>query len=102
MSSKSKQAIWNREQVKCLIEAVEARECLWNVKSPFYHNQTKRRAAISEISSELHMPDEDIKKKIHTLRAQYSKERSKMKSSKSGLLSQKVHTRYLELWVVYC
>ncbi|XP_030765782.1 longitudinals lacking protein, isoforms F/I/K/T-like [Sitophilus oryzae] len=26
MSSKSKQAIWNRKQVKCLIEAVEARE----------------------------------------------------------------------------
>lgn len=36
------------------------------------------------MSSELSMPDEVIKKKIHTLRAQYSKERSKIKNSKSG------------------
>ncbi|KAF5271419.1 hypothetical protein FQR65_LT17620 [Abscondita terminalis] len=82
---------WARQQVIKLLELVEENECLWNVESTDYHNQNKRRTAIAKIATIVEMPHEEVKKKLHTLRAQYSKERSKMKQNKSGAGANEIY-----------
>lgn len=82
---------WKREEIILLIEMVEERACLWDVSHSDYHNQIHRRNGLQEIASKLNIPVDEIKKKIHTLRAQLSKERLKMKTIKSGSGSSEIY-----------
>ena len=61
------------------------------MKSSDYHNSQKRKGAIDRIAESVNKSAEEVKKKIHTLRAQYSKEKTKMKTAKSGSGSQEMY-----------
>ncbi|KAK7867640.1 hypothetical protein R5R35_001294 [Gryllus longicercus] len=71
--------MWSSDKIKLLIELVKTRECLWHVKSCEYRNHARRRLAYEEIAAILDIPTEEIKRKLHTLRAQYSKETGKIR-----------------------
>lgn len=95
MASKSKPR-WDRDMIKKLIKSVQAREALWNVGATDYSIACKRRAALAEISQILQMPVEEIKRKIHTLRTQYHKERTKMEKTFRTVLGKP--QRYSSKW----
>lgn len=71
---------------------------MWNVESPDYHNKSKRHTAIERIAALIGICGNEVRKKLHTLRAQYSKERTKMKKSKSGA---GLHEAYQTKWEYY-
>jgi hypothetical protein len=45
----------DRERVKLLIDLYHGKECLWNIKSKEYKNQTKKKAAKTEIATHFGM-----------------------------------------------
>ncbi|XP_064082554.1 uncharacterized protein LOC135198673 isoform X1 [Macrobrachium nipponense] len=81
---------WKREEVRCLINAYRHQPCLWNVKLQEYKSRYARDAAMRKLVEVMlvineEITEEDIKKKIHTLRGQYKREqKTKRESTKSG------------------
>jgi len=49
----SKKLVWTNEIIEELIELVESREVIWNIKSKLYHDKDKRRDAVNEICDQL-------------------------------------------------
>jgi len=95
----NKQKIWHRERVSQLIENVELYPCLWQVKNKDFFKQSKRFAALTQIAEVLQISSADeVKKKLHTLRSQFIKERTKMRSTKSGSAANEV---YKTKWEFY-
>jgi hypothetical protein len=44
---------WPNEKVFCLVKLYEDDECLYNVRSPEYHNRTKKKLVLHAIAKEL-------------------------------------------------
>ena len=93
---------WNRTDVRDLIELYHSHECLWNVESSQYKDRNLRFLAMNDIHDRMKdsLPNislDDIKKKIHTLRSQYNRERkSRITSMKSGAITNGIYTP--KLW----
>jgi hypothetical protein len=49
----SKKLIWANEIIEELIELVESKEVIWNIKSKLYHDKDKRRDVVNEICNQL-------------------------------------------------
>jgi len=49
----SKKLIWANEIIEELIELVESRKVIWNIKSKLYHDKDKRRDVVNEICDQL-------------------------------------------------
>lgn len=84
MSTRGKNIKWKSEDTLQLITLIEENECLWNVELVEFRDRVKREKAVCNIAGILKVPAEEVKKKIHSLRTQYTNERSKMKKFKSG------------------
>ncbi|XP_030758576.1 uncharacterized protein LOC115884213 [Sitophilus oryzae] len=97
MSSYNKSK-WKSEDTLHLISLIEDNQCLWNVTLADFKDRLKREKAVCNIASELKISSEDVKKKIHSLRTQYTNERSKMKKFKSG---DSTTDRYKTKWEFY-
>lgn len=70
---KSTTKVWSNEDVKILIPLIEQAELLYNPVSPDYMDKIKRRNALEDISKSFDgkYSTDDIKQKIHGLRAQF-------------------------------
>lgn len=76
--------VWRTPDVEKLIELYRDCQCLWDVKTPGYRDRLKKNDAIKEIASELATDEGEVGRKLHNLRSQYSNERKKQASTKSG------------------
>ena len=85
--SAAEPAQWTRALCSLLIEEWRIQPCLWQIKSAEYKDRNVRSLALIHLKEVLHsqFTIEDIKKKLHTLRCQYRKEKQLFeKSTKSG------------------
>ena len=70
---------WTKALCMRLIKLYKERECLWNPNISDYKRKDARDAARDEILQDLHneiphLTAEDLKKKIHCMRSQFSRE----------------------------
>lgn len=81
MAKSVKRVAFSDEKLFTLIELYRQNECLWDIKSPYYKNTIKRKAAFTIIGEKLDLDEETIKKKIASLRATYILEKKKITDS---------------------
>ncbi|XP_063222863.1 uncharacterized protein LOC134531168 [Bacillus rossius redtenbacheri] len=90
-------AKWCVEHVECLIENYEKYPCLYNVKSPIYHNKHARNEALAAIASAVSelrpgTSVDEVKNKFAKLRSHFVAEFSKKKTSeKSGTGTDEIY-----------
>ena len=88
---------WNRLAVEGLIEAYREENCLYNTKSPNYHNKHYRKEALERITNVLKdvrpsTTGVDIMAKMKSLRTSFVAELNKIKqSTKSGAGSGQIY-----------
>lgn len=79
---------WSRLAVEHLIDAYNMETCLYNTKSPNYHNKHARKEALDRISSALKdvrpSTANDIMAKMKSLRTTFVAELNKIKQSKKS------------------
>ncbi|XP_076246304.1 uncharacterized protein LOC143186509 [Calliopsis andreniformis] len=68
---------WTEEQVLEMVSLYEDHRELWDPQHPHYKLVTKKSDAWSEISQNMDIPVDDIKKKMQSLLASYRRERQK-------------------------
>lgn len=89
---------WTDEETTLLIDMLEANPCLWDVYHADYVKRDIKEIAYTEISLALQSNNTLIKSKINGLRAQFGREMSKVKTTKSG---QSTDELYTSNWVHY-
>lgn len=82
--------MWQKEVVELFIEKYEEHENLYNVSHPHYADRVKRSLSLFAICKELKklnpkITEEDVKKKIHTLRSQYIREIRERENKRTSL-----------------
>ena len=80
---------WSQENVKSLIDAYRSYPVLWNVKHENYSNRNIKENCYKEILNILKVDIPEInlsaiKKRIHTMRSQFLRERKKVRDSKKS------------------
>ncbi|XP_069692690.1 uncharacterized protein [Periplaneta americana] len=75
---------WSVEETKRLIEAYKLESCLWNVFDSNYKSKDLRNRAMSKIAETAQASLEEVQRKLHNLRCQYTGELRKTKTRKSG------------------
>ena len=78
-----------------LIDAFEARPCLWDIGIKEYHLRDVKNKTYGELAEEMGISVVHIKTKWSTLRAQELRERAKEEKSKSGMGGAEV---YVSAW----
>ena len=71
---------WTREEIETLITLWEGNEILYNVSLSDYLNKDKKSAAVKQIAEQLETNDENVRKKMASLRSYYCQLRSQYKS----------------------
>ncbi|XP_026482969.1 uncharacterized protein LOC113391236 [Ctenocephalides felis] len=79
-----KKIVWKKNKVFQLIELVEARPELWNVRLKEYRNRDLKYKSLEAIATSLNLSVKIVKDKIHNLRCQLNEHLRKMKKFKSG------------------
>ena len=74
---------WAREEIETLITLWEGNEILYNVSLSDYLNKDKKSAAVKQIAEQLETNEENISKKMASLRSYYCQLRSQYKSAKT-------------------
>ena len=74
---------WAREEIETLITLWEGNEILYNVSLSDYLNKDKKSAAVKQIAEQLEINDENVSKKMASLRSYYCQLRSQYKSAKT-------------------
>ncbi|XP_026476140.1 uncharacterized protein LOC113381452 [Ctenocephalides felis] len=87
--------VWERNKVFQLIELVEARPELWNIRLKEYRNRNLKHQSLETIATSLNLDVKTVKDKIHNLRCQLNEHLRKMKKFKSG---QGADERYKPKW----
>lgn len=87
---------WSKEAVEILIEAYRNEACLYDTKSPLYHNKHARKQALDKIVDSLKQVrssnHNEIMAKMKSLRTTFVAELHKIKAStKSGMASGDVY-----------
>ena len=75
---------WTEPEIDQLIDLLEEKDCLWDVRKKDYHLRNKRERAFEEMRDILDIDVAEIKAKITSLRAQLGREIAKTKAKKSG------------------
>lgn len=76
---------WSKCKVAKLIELYEQETVLWNITNSSHKNSNNRNDALQRISDVMECTIADVEKKLHSLRSQYLREKTKIeKSKKSG------------------
>ena len=73
---------WTREEIETLITLWESNEILY-VSLSDYLNKDKKSAAVKQIAEQLETNDENVRKKMASLRSYYCQLRSQYKSAKT-------------------
>ena len=60
---------WTDSDVQDLIYMWQQEECLYNTQNKNYHNSTKENSALERIPVEIHVPVEELSKKMVGLRS---------------------------------
>ncbi|KAK9870486.1 hypothetical protein WA026_023832 [Henosepilachna vigintioctopunctata] len=90
---------WTKCRTTKLIELFEQESVLWNVRSAHHKNSNSRVDALQRISEALGSKSDEIEKKLHNIRSQYLREKTKIeKSKKSGAGASDV---YVPKWCYY-
>ena len=74
---------WTSEEIETLITLWEGNEILYNVSLSDYLNKDKKSAAVKQIAEQLETNDENVSKKMASLRSYYCQLRSQYKSAKT-------------------
>ena len=74
---------WAREEIETLITLWEGNEILYNVSLSDYLNKDKKSAAVKQIAEQLETNEENVSKKMASLRSYYCQLRSQYKSAKT-------------------
>lgn len=82
MAKSVKRIAFSDEKIFQLIELYRERECLWDIKSPEYKNNAKRKTAFTYISEKMELPEDIVKKKINSIRSTYLLEKKKIFDSR--------------------
>lgn len=79
---------WQDSHVPQFLELYRGSDCLWNPHSRYYSNKVRRGQACRRIAEEFNLPgltEEDVRKKIRTIRTRYVSEVAKIRrSERSG------------------
>lgn len=86
---------WEKNEIKRLIEAVEARPDIWDSSRPNYSNRNIKQKLLQEIATDLKVTCQDVTAKFHALRTQFNRESNKEKQQKSGSASSE---NYVSKW----
>ncbi|KAF5272470.1 hypothetical protein FQR65_LT17402 [Abscondita terminalis] len=85
---------WSKCKVSKLIELYEQKTVLWNITSSHHKNSNSRHDALQRISQVMECSITEVEKKLHNLRFQYMREKSKIEeSTKSGAGAKDVMER---------
>ncbi|GAB6030502.1 hypothetical protein CHUAL_007364 [Chamberlinius hualienensis] len=89
--------MWSTEATVQLIELLESKPILWNVKCEEYRDKEKKADAIKDIANNLSKEVYDVEKKIRSLRVQFNREHQKLVAiqEKGGLTNKRI------LWFGY-
>ncbi|XP_026469716.1 uncharacterized protein LOC113373647 [Ctenocephalides felis] len=87
--------VWEKNKVFQLIELVEARPELWNVRLKENGNRNLKRKSLETIATSLNLGVKIVKVKIHNLRCQLNEHLRKMKRFKTV---QGADERYKPKW----
>ncbi|XP_037932320.1 uncharacterized protein LOC119667103 [Teleopsis dalmanni] len=96
---------WSRELTEKLIAIYQLHECLWEVNHPKYHDRVERDEAFNTMYELLRadiagLTVEELKRKVLSVRSQFSKELRIINSSKRSVVgNEKVRTP--KLWCFY-
>ena len=88
---------WTREGTRHLIDLYKEEPCLWNVKTVEYRNRDRKATALQKIAEHMNksgwsFSEDELRKKIDTLRNQYRRERRNLQQTKkSGAAADNVY-----------
>lgn len=93
---------WTRTAATAFIDLLKSHPCLWKVKCPTYKNKDIKNSAYEKMKRDLSVlgytvTQDEIRKKINTLRAQYRKERNQViRSRRTGSGTEDIYVP--KLW----
>ena len=76
--------MWTQKKVLQLAELMHAAPCLWDMGIKEYRDRTKKADAIEFIAAQLNAEQDEIIKKIKSLKTQFRREQNKKTIGKSG------------------
>jgi hypothetical protein len=86
---------WTVSETRNLISQFEDSPCLWDMFSKDYKSKDMKSMAVTKIASSLGVKVDEVKRKMHNLRCQYTSELKKTRIKKSG---KGLNKRYLSQW----
>lgn len=87
---------WCRAKVSHLIEKLREHPILWDVRCTDEKNKNRKAEALEEIANALHVPVEEVMKKLHSLKVQFSREYCRVRREK-----QRTGRTYIPKWYGY-
>lgn len=75
---------WTREEVIKLIKLYQSEISLWNASCSAHKNRNYKIDALNNIAGTMQLPVTEVEKKIHSLRSQYFREKSKVLNSQTS------------------
>lgn len=75
---------WSKCKVAKLIELYEQETVLWNITNSSHKISNNRNDALQRISDVMECTVEEVEKKLHSLRSQYLREKTKIEKSKTS------------------
>lgn len=81
---------WTQEKVLLLIDVYRKHPVLWDNRNKYYRDKNKRNDALSEISSAIDEPKDEIIRKIKNLQSHFSRE-----------LRKETNATYKSNWFAY-
>ena len=84
---------WTRDEIETLITLWEGNEILYNVSLSDYLNKDKKSAAVKQIAEQLETNEENVSKKMASLKSYYCQLRSQYKHGtiiRTGITCKKI------------
>lgn len=75
---------WTTEETFRLIEIIENKPVLWDLRTKAYRNRNLKDAAFEEIGGLFKTCGNEIARKFHNLRSQFNEQKRKIKTKTSG------------------
>lgn len=93
---------WTKDAVGILIDAYKNEPCLYQIKSPNYHNKNLRHESLKRICAMVctirpNTTEKECSIKFYNLRNQFNSENAKVRASiKSGIGSENVSIKIID------
>ncbi|KAG8251755.1 hypothetical protein J6590_072948 [Homalodisca vitripennis] len=72
---------WPKCKVAKLIELYEQETVLWNIRNSSHKNSNTRTDALKRVADVMEKPIEEVEKKLHCIRSQYMREKTKIEKN---------------------